>query len=390
MMEYKMKRSRCLTIITVVIALLCLQQAAFAIPDYEVSFVKGDINQKKKAVITAGEQGMTSLSLKAIDFALAEHSTLGDDADLVMLLEAAIQAVGTDPAKVDAKTLSQKLGEVFTVYKDDTLRMAVLDRLVFFPSTESVNIINSYVSDCALQKAAMTNVLLKAIGSLGKIGNASSFSLLFAVDLDEIWPQYAAQIEYSLGLLANNNEKAILNIYASAPIDKKLKILQMTSKSSTISKNIKGDVAQNALAETITIAGTPTAEQLSLQRLSLQTLADANWTRAATLVTSYFPVAKNEYENGLLSVDQFAQVITCTGVVASSETDQILSLYLDSLNKSMEKNMIPETKIVLAVINALGGLGDKTAFDYLLYVTYLEYPEEVISAARNALAKLKW
>jgi len=130
---------------------------------------------------------------------------------------------------------------------------------------------------------------------------------------------------------------------------------------------------------------------LSLQQLSLpEHWLMPNWTRGATLVYSYFPVAKNEYENGLLSVDQFAQVITCTGVVASSETDQILSLYLDSLNKSMEKNMIPETKIVLAVINALGGLGDKTAFDYLLYVTYLEYPEEVISAARNALAKLKW
>jgi hypothetical protein len=65
-------------------------------------------------------------------------------------------------------------------------------------------------------------------------------------------------------------------------------------------------------------------------------------------------------------------------------------LYLDSLNKEMEKGTVPSKQVVLAVITALGGLGDKTAFDYLLYVTYLEYPEEVIAAARDALAKLKW
>ena len=45
---------------------------------------------------------------------------------------------------------------------------------------------------------------------------------------------------------------------------------------------------------------------------------------------------------------------------------------------------------MLALIQALGDLGDKTAFDYLLYVGYLEYPESVKKASRDALARLQW
>ena len=56
----------------------------------------------------------------------------------------------------------------------------------------------------------------------------------------------------------------------------------------------------------------------------------------------------------------------------------------------MKSGAVPEEAVVLSVINALGGLGDKTAFDCLLYVTYLNYPEAVVKAAKTALTKLKW
>ena len=46
--------------------------------------------------------------------------------------------------------------------------------------------------------------------------------------------------------------------------------------------------------------------------------------------------------------------------------------------------------LVLAIIKSLGAIGDKNAFDALLGVTYFEYSDSVIAAARDALAKLKW
>lgn len=42
------------------------------------------------------------------------------------------------------------------------------------------------------------------------------------------------------------------------------------------------------------------------------------------------------------------------------------------------------------MIDSLAKLGDKSAFDYLLYVGYLEYPESIKKAARDALSGLKW
>ena len=367
-----------------------LNATVFAVPLYEINYIKGDIKQKTQAVIDAGDQGDLTLSVKAIDFAIAVHEVLGDDPDLVSLLQVAIQTIGIDPQKGQIPGLSEKLAEVFKTFQSDAIRVAALDRITLFPSTESITLINSYISNCAIQKAAMTPVLLKAINTIGRIGNGSSFSLLFAIVLDDIWPPYSNQIEYSLGYLANRSEKEILSVYGSATLDKKLRIVQIVSKNENIVQNIKGDVAQNALAESITNVGNITNEQINIQVISVQAIADTHWTRAAFLVTDFFKVAKKEYENGLLPEDQFAQIILNAASVASTDTCQILSSYLDSLNKDMEKGKVPSKQVILATIRALGGLGDKTAFDYLLYVTYLDYPEDVISSARDALAKLKW
>ena len=51
---------------------------------------------------------------------------------------------------------------------------------------------------------------------------------------------------------------------------------------------------------------------------------------------------------------------------------------------------MPARSVVLALISALGEMGDKTAFDALLFVTYLSYPIDVIDAAKASLAKLNW
>src|SRR5574344_208968 len=379
---------RSLFILLILVSLFATN--AFAVPFYEVNFIKGDIKQKTQAVIDAGDQGDVSLSIKAIDFAIQEHDVLGDDPDLVSLLQSAIQTIGIDPQKGQVAGLSEKLAEVFKTFKSDTIRVAALDRISLFPSTESIALINSYISNCAIQKTAMTPVLLKAINTLGRIGNGSSFSLLFAIVLDGIWQDYSSQIEFALGFLANRSEKEILSVYSTATSDKKLKIVQIIGKNENIVQNIKGDVAQNALAESITNTGNITTDQIDVQVISVQAIADAHWTRAASLVTDFLKIAKNEYETGLLTEEQFSQIILNAGTVASTDTCSVLSSYLDSLNKNMEKGNAPSRQVILAVIKALGGLGDKTAFDYLLYVTYLEYPEDVISAARDALAKLKW
>jgi hypothetical protein len=45
---------------------------------------------------------------------------------------------------------------------------------------------------------------------------------------------------------------------------------------------------------------------------------------------------------------------------------------------------------VFAVLQNLGALADKVAFDDLMYTQYLNYSTGVKKAARAALDKLKW
>ena len=49
-----------------------------------------------------------------------------------------------------------------------------------------------------------------------------------------------------------------------------------------------------------------------------------------------------------------------------------------------------DEQTVMAVIRNLGILGDKVAFDYLLYIGYLKYPDSIKKAAKDALQNLKW
>jgi len=363
------------------------------VPSYKIEFSKGNIQDKTESVNEAAKQGDISLGIKAIDFSLQEYEILGEDSDLISLLVAGLNAINTDPHNGQTTELSKKIAKVFTTFKNDNVRISVLERMKLFPSDESVSLINSFISENAKNKVPMNNVLQSAIESIGKIGNNSSFILLLAIILDNVWPDSSKQIESSFGSLANNDQNDIIKLLSKVSIGEKLKILQLVSKNENISKNIKGNVAENALAESITISGdisSVSKDQINLQLLSLQLLADSKWTRAATLISDYFTVAKNEYENNLMSAEDFSTVISNSAAVGSSDIGNILSTYLDSLNKSMDQGNAPVNTVVLAVIKSLGSLGNKTAFDYLLYVTYLDYPEVVTSAAKEALANLKW
>ena len=76
--------------------------------------------------------------------------------------------------------------------------------------------------------------------------------------------------------------------------------------------------------------------------------------------------------------------------LAISKASSILSDYLAFFNAQTEQGISCSEPVVLAVISSLGNLGNKIAFDNLLYVGYLSYSDEIIEASRVALAGLKF
>jgi hypothetical protein len=63
---------------------------------------------------------------------------------------------------------------------------------------------------------------------------------------------------------------------------------------------------------------------------------------------------------------------------------------LQFINAQTEQGAPFDEDILLASIAALGKLGDKAAFDYLLQIGYLQYTEAIKRAAKEALLKLRW
>jgi hypothetical protein len=97
-----------------------------------------------------------------------------------------------------------------------------------------------------------------------------------------------------------------------------------------------------------------------------------------------------EYNDGKGAASELLDAVSCLGVMGSTDAAQALALQLQLINAQTEAGKPFDDAMLLGVIDALGNLGDKVAFDYLLYVGYLRYPESVKNAARSALQKLKW
>ncbi len=377
-------------------SLLCLVAAfLYAAPQYEVDFVKGDITKKIKAVNQGARSHDSELLIKALNFAFEATADIGDDKDISSLVKTVVVNLDSRFMNQEQRaTVSSLLANVFKTYPENDIRLAVLDRFSAFPVANNVSLVNAFVSEKAQQAAPMDDVLLESIRLLKQIGNKTSFNVLFTADLMGVWKDYSFVIEEALAPLINSNEAETLNLFNNARTGDRLKILRILQENTIITKKIKGRVAETALSVAISKAGESQEklvhEDVELQLLALQLIADTKWTRSAKNATAYFDIARDEYEDGMLADEQFAAVVTNVASVACSDTGRVLSSYLDFLNKSMETNGAPAEAVVLSVIKALGGLGDKTAFDYLLYVTYLDYPEYITNAARNALTQLKW
>ena len=254
-------------IITAAVLLLVTLQFSFSASDFEKQFIKGDISQKTTAVLAAAEENDYSLAYKAIDFAIQNKEILGEDKDLLMLLRTAVQAIENNSYNQN-NNFEGKLIEIFNNFTAEDLRISILDIMSHYPSTQIITLINNFLTDNTMKKAPMNPVILKAITVLGKIGNTTSFQLLFAISLNHNWSEYDRQLDAAIAPLAASCEREILQIMNIAPIDDKLEIMALLSRIQLNSQKILGEVAEIALAASIYNIGN--ANEISQSKINLQ------------------------------------------------------------------------------------------------------------------------
>ena len=372
----------------------CFSQKHVSSQDSLVQFVKGDIVQKTAAVKGSGED--SSLAKNALDFVAQNAALLEGDRDLAALAVAGILSYPTAEYENSPEDVTELFKSVFYGIDDATVRISVFDKLALFyavkPFEGAVDFVNEYLMQKIASAAPLDGTVRKSVEVLGKMGNGSSFTGLYSILQTRIWQDVHPAVTETLVAIADKSLNNIVDAISNADLTELKLLFQIYEKNDKISLTLRSEIANQMLNSAIIISGNSSLSRdlAEFQLDCAKILAENQWTRASELGRNYFNVAKVAYEVNFLSGEQFAEAIACVETLASKTAVRPFAEYMDQVNKAQESGKNPDKTVVLAIINALGALGDKSAFDCLLYVTYLDYPEEVTSAARNALTRLKW
>lgn len=363
-------------------------------------FIKGNLSEKTAIVKQAPVNEVVELATDAIDFAINNKEILGDDKELAVLAVVGItmlpQSYFESIDDVKKAEMNNKFLTLFNNFKDDAVRIAVLNKLsnVNIPAEEFTITLNEIMLGDDII-SANKNFVKTVINTLGIIGDSNSFDILYNLLNNNTWSYYVNDIENALGPIAQKSSKNVIDLIKKGSIADCRRIFDLIQKNEKNSQFFKAEVAENVLAQTIYIVGTTSfddKELVSLQLDSIRVLTKYKWTRAARTMVAFFDVAVSEYEAKQMSHTEFIEVIKGVSVIVPIDAVSICSNCLVGMNKKKESGKFSESdeKVVLALISALGAIGDKAAFDSLLAVTYYNYSDNVITAARNALARLKW
>lgn len=363
------------------------------------NFVRGNLSEKTSAVKAATKDEVEELSKRAIDFAVENKEILGEDRELAALAVSGILAVPQNFAdefsEAEKARLADEFLNLYNIFDDETVKIAVLTKISKLDiSTEKFKeTLNGYLTSCNPETENRA-ILVASIQTIGNIGDSDSFKILMNNAQKPEWQKYQAENEKALGLLCVKAEKELIEIIGSGNTAECRKIFDFVMKNQKNNQIFCAKISESVLARTIYIyenSGSASEEIISLQIDSFSVLRDLKWTRASATTIRFFDVAANEFENAQMNEKFFCLVIEGIAETSPIESVSRLSSYLSKLNKSMEdeKSKVSEP-VVLSLIKTLGAIGDKNAFDSLLAVTYYNYSDTVIAAARDALAKLKW
>jgi hypothetical protein len=337
----------------------------------------------------------------ALDFSLQNMDILQGDPDFINVTVIAARGLGSS-ARVQ---YVDSLWKVVMNFRDSQARIAALDALALLGkgNDQLAGNLNLFLANQnSLYRSGLDvdiPTVSACIAALGALGHESSFPVLYDV-LAAAYPDpVGAQAVEAMERLPGDIRAKLVEILRKSPAAEKMVAFRTALSNNRMTAAEKGAFAETALE----IGMEPDAAVrdtalTALCSLAIVALTDYKWTRASPVVIRYFYQTQTEYQvnRGSRERDRLLEVIACMAVMGNSDATQALSLQLGYLNSQFERTKQDGTtgeydeSLVLGVINALGQLTDKSAFDALHYVSYLDYPERIKAAAREALNKLVW
>jgi HEAT repeat protein len=383
---------------------LVIQPVVFAqapiLVSYERNFLRAGLAEKDRILRDAATdekapEFIGALHEFALNFILQNLDILQHDTDFTALTITVIRGLRSS----GRREAGDNLWQAFSRFQDTLIRVEALNTLAVLGAG------NPKIAENLNQYLASQNnrfrvgispeypVLSACITALGAIGAESSFPALFSVMISGYPEALIREAAAALDAIPGNFRQYLIDVIRRNPPVEKFAAFTVASNNRKFTDAEQGETAVIALETGLDFfAGNrdDEAAAANMRCAAVRVLKDLRWTRAVSLVIKHFYRVQQDYSNGIASREQVVEAIACLGAMGSSEAAQVLALHLGFLNSRMERNGEFDNAVTLGVIQALGEIGDKIAFDYLFYISYLPYPEGIQTAAKEALNRLRW
>jgi len=365
-------------------------------------FIKGNIQDKTAAVREASGNEAVWLCDKAISFALESRELLGSDRELDGLAVAAVLSFPQEYIKNASDTAKEIiLKELISIFESfdssPNVRITVISKLNALSNdlnlTSFIKTLNKMLSENSLNELD-SSVVKSSLNFLSVHGDNESFIITYNLWNSRRFSSFNTELENAIVMLIPVSLNEAVVVANSPNMEKVMGFFNLiNSNKSKINENYFSELAENVLSNSIFIVkkNQKTVSSVTdMQIECVQILGEYNWTKASAVVLEFFDLARVLYSHKDLKEDDLIKVIHSLKNCAPLDAVPALIDYLEFLNSRVEKFEAVSENVALAVIKTLGAIGDKSAFDSLLGVTYYAYPQTVLAAAREALSNLRW
>ncbi len=335
------------------------------------------------------------LYLQALEFVLENTSQLPTDPRFRQLAGIAaeqVRAVGYTPARTALWRLFDADAETGT-----RIRAATALGAVGSGDPEVIDRLNRFLDNqnalFAAGKGADLQVVPAILAALGRLGDPSSFPSIFtAMVLGYSDATTQAAKDSLLAVKGDLREMLSVVVSIGRPVEK-LQALQMAVTSDRISDADAAALAEFALDVGLHTSASDADSRTALHAmrvLAARTLRARSPKNSPPLLIEHLDMTIMEVDRGLADVGALLEAIASVGAMGTHEAAVRLTQYLVLLNSYTEKEKGYDEQVAGAVIENLGLLADKVAFDDLMYTQYLNYSNAIKKAARTAIDRLRW
>jgi len=244
---------------------------------------------------------------------------------------------------------------------------------------------NSYKSG----KAVNYSTVSACIATIMELGDISSYPVLFDL-LCAGYPEVIVSETYgALDLINGNLNQFLSGIIEKNPPEEKFAAFKAGINSQRLSVSERGQLAELAL-DLAAVTGVENADMNAMRYAAITALASLKWTKANTLVIRHYYRVQADYLRSIVPKYRLIEAIECLGAVGNYDAALALGLQLSLINARAASTGAFDADITLAIVQALGRIGHNAVFDHLLYASNLSYGENITSAAREAINRLKW